>query len=963
MRLLLVVLGVAALVACNEASTTAAPASAPPAAATITTGNTLVARGESLYYASEFDSAEAIWNRALADARAGGDTATEARILTFMGLSARMRGDNTVARRFLDESLALKLRHLGARDAGESYNGLGLLALDEDRLPDATDAFERALAAGGDRKLFAKATGNLGLALAYLGDLPSARRNLTLMLDSSIALGELRFQGNALANLAMIDIWEGRAADALPTLERARAIYQELEFAPGEQNALGQLAVAYEGLGAYGSAFAALDTSLAIAQATGMRTEEAEILRLIAGLHARVGDLPQALRQYERAAQLADSIDATGVAASIHRSMAGIQLSLENHDRARQLADSALRGHRQTGARLDEVDDLLVLAAVERQTMQRVAARRRLSEAKRLADALDVRSVLNSVRLEEGRLAESSGDHRGVLQAVRAVDRDAGQYDVAQTADAAAMAARAWAHLANYDSATAAGSRAIARLSRLRDDLASEPLRRSLIADRARVYGDQVIALLQLGRTDDAFAVADAGRSRGLVDHLASAGSKLPATGAAERERLLREVDHLLSLIRSAERVRPDERGPGAAATGEALARRLEDTRSRYEALVHRTSASSSREAALLGEGVASPTAVRASLAPDERLLEYMVANERIVLFVASRDSIHAIEQRADLGAIAQRVRILRETWGARDRAWETALPAARALYRELILPAQSAGLLRGTQRLIVVPHGVLSQVPFVALRSERDRWLVDDFDVMYTPSAAALPALRGTGAHGVDRRASVSFAPFPRALPATVGEARLARKQAGGSVALGNDATEAAVRRALRGRGVVHVATHGVMNARNPLFSRVELARGTGAVRSDDDGRLEVHEVLAMSVASPLVFLSGCETSAFQAWLDDPIRGTDHATLAQAFLHAGAGNVVGTLWRVDDEGAGAFAAAFYRSLRETDPVTALAKAQRQLGAESRFRSPYYWASNTLIGGAAKKKDGASVSY
>jgi CHAT domain-containing protein len=133
--------------------------------------------------------------------------------------------------------------------------------------------------------------------------------------------------------------------------------------------------------------------------------------------------------------------------------------------------------------------------------------------------------------------------------------------------------------------------------------------------------------------------------------------------------------------------------------------------------------------------------------------------------------------------------------------------------------------------------------------------------------------------------------------------------------------------------------------------------------VRSDDDGRLEVHELLGMSVASPLVFLSGCETSAFQAWLDDPIRGTDHATLAQAFLHAGAGNVVGTLWRVDDEGAGAFATAFYRSLREMDPVAALASAQRRISVDGRFRSPYYWASNILIGGAAKKANGASVSY
>jgi hypothetical protein len=159
MRLLLMVFGVAALVACNEASTTAARASAPPAAATaaITTNNPLVARGESLYYASEFDSAEAIWNRALTDARTDGDTATEARILTFMGLSARMRGDNTVARQLLDESLALKLQHLGARDAGDRTTGSvsSHWMRTGCRMPRTRSS---ALATGGDRKLFAKAT-------------------------------------------------------------------------------------------------------------------------------------------------------------------------------------------------------------------------------------------------------------------------------------------------------------------------------------------------------------------------------------------------------------------------------------------------------------------------------------------------------------------------------------------------------------------------------------------------------------------------------------------------------------------------------------------------------------------------------------------------------------------------------------------------------------------------------------
>jgi CHAT domain-containing protein len=117
-----------------------------------------------------------------------------------------------------------------------------------------------------------------------------------------------------------------------------------------------------------------------------------------------------------------------------------------------------------------------------------------------------------------------------------------------------------------------------------------------------------------------------------------------------------------------------------------------------------------------------------------------------------------------------------------------------------------------------------------------------------------------------------------------------------------------------------------------------------------DDDGRLEVHELIAMPIRSSLVFLSGCETSALETWLDDAVRGSDHTTLAQALLYAGAGNVVGTLWRIDDAGAAAFAEPFYRSLAGAAVARSLASAQRAMLASSRFAHPYYWAGYVLNG-------------
>ena len=66
------------------------------------------------------------------------------------------------------------------------------------------------------------------------------------------------------------------------------------------------------------------------------------------------------------------------------------------------------------------------------------------------------------------------------------------------------------------------------------------------------------------------------------------------------------------------------------------------------------------------------------------------------------------------------------------------------------------------------------------------------------------------------------------------------------------------------------------------------------------------------------------------QSWLDDPVCGTDYTTLAQALLYAGAENVVGTLWRVDDSGSASFAEEFYGPLARLGLTGALAAAQRR---------------------------------
>jgi CHAT domain-containing protein len=131
-------------------------------------------------------------------------------------------------------------------------------------------------------------------------------------------------------------------------------------------------------------------------------------------------------------------------------------------------------------------------------------------------------------------------------------------------------------------------------------------------------------------------------------------------------------------------------------------------------------------------------------------------------------------------------------------------------------------------------------------------------------------------------------------------------------------------------------------------MFSRLELAPGDGT--PENDGRLEVHEVMELSIRTRLAFLSGCETGLGVAWTTDFARGEDYTTMAQSFLYAGARNVIATLWRIEDAGAAVFAARFYQHLRNRAPADALAEAQRDMRNDPRYASPYYWAAYVLSG-------------
>jgi CHAT domain-containing protein/tetratricopeptide (TPR) repeat protein len=932
--------------------------------------DSLLAPGMEEYWSADYGAAKRIWSDALNAALAEGDSVAMAHLETWLGLTAMRSGDFEGARSHGEAALELKLALADHPDLARSYNALGLLAEAEVRLLDALRLYERAretALAAGDRRTVAAATGNSGLIHAYLGDLDRATVLLGEMRETAVELGDARLEGNALTNLAMVAVWAGDPHSALEPLAEARKRYREVGYPLGEQVAVGQLATALEAMGRYQEALVAVDHALSLSREHGLRGQETENLGILSGLFAGLGDTRRALRHLEEATDLARDSGLEWELGVLLRQSASLHLSLGSHDRAVADALAALTAHRSAGETFEELDDLLVLAAIHQRAGDGDRAETALRSARLIAGELDTRSALSAVALAEARHAAASGDPRQVLAALDRARAASLDVDSRTRMELHGLAARAYATLGQLDSAAVAGLASVRALERVRGGLASGDLRASFVSASAQVYSDAVLILLQLDRADEAFAVADAARSRELLQRLTAVrpppgdgdepgiitDPAVAGLGLRAAERLLTRIDALLAQLRELDTVLPLDRGAGAEATAGDITARISRLRDEYESVLVRTARLDRRSAAMLGGVRTDQAHVRAALGGDEAVLHYTLTPDALIVFVARADRIESLEVPVRPEDLASRIRLLRELWGSRDGVAEHGLPAAQGLHDLLIAPLARAGLMDGAERLIIVPHGVLEQLPFAALHDRSTgRFLVEDHVIAYAPSAGAIPALReARGAASLDVAAVQSFAPFPVQLPGTRAEADMVRGAGrDGRVHLGPRATEAQLRRALAGNGVVHVASHGTLNARNPMFSRIELARGSGA--SADDGRLEVHEVLGLQVNSPLVVLSGCETALAEDWTGNALRPAGIATLAQAFLQAGAGAVIATLWRIDDQGSAELVSRFYRLAAAGTVADALAGAQREMiqDPDPRYASPYYWAGFVLSG-------------
>jgi CHAT domain-containing protein len=357
------------------------------------------------------------------------------------------------------------------------------------------------------------------------------------------------------------------------------------------------------------------------------------------------------------------------------------------------------------------------------------------------------------------------------------------------------------------------------------------------------------------------------------------------------------------------------------------------------------------------------------SVPVDTAILEYWLGNDSAaVLWVTSRD--HGVRRwklsPEDLKAIASLPGILADP---QSHDWLEKSQAVSGLLLADLPPLMNQEI----HHLLVVPDGILSQVPFEALPDADGKLLLERFSVAYLPAASLFSvdsngrkrlwpwqqsfegfadpspgvpnksAANQSAASDMDLAATRSWPALPEAAREVHGIAAAI----GGHVRLytGPDARKQVLEQTPPAP-LLHFATHAFADAQNPELSYILLAPASASSRQKFD-YLFLNEVSVLKLNNvDLVTLSACETEAGKL-----VRGEGVASFSRAFLAAGARSVVTSLWDVSDRATAQLMVLFYRKLAQGETrEDALRDAKLQMFHQTATAHPAFWAAFVLQG-------------
>ncbi|MCP4439031.1 MAG: CHAT domain-containing protein [Aureispira sp.] len=358
---------------------------------------------------------------------------------------------------------------------------------------------------------------------------------------------------------------------------------------------------------------------------------------------------------------------------------------------------------------------------------------------------------------------------------------------------------------------------------------------------------------------------------------------------------------------------------------------------------------------------------LQGTLASDELMLNYVVVDSVIHILVIDKDSIeHIVVPTVDrLHLIIKRY--LAAMGGQKTKAF---IRYGNVFYEALVKPIYK--YIKG-RRLIIIPDGELNYLPFEILPSEKLKaneeisykqmpYLLRQSPVTYNYSATLYLAAKSQD-YTKTKSEFIGLAPnfesmdsvqmkkhqnkytnlMLEPLKFTAVEVQKIAEITKGKTLIGAEATETAFKRDINQYGVLHFATHGLLNNTNPLYSSLALVGD-----NDEDGMLHTYELYNMNVNAELVVLSACNTGVGKIH-----KGEGAMSLARGFAYAGCYNVAMTLWPVSDQPTQIIMSDFYQYLIEgynKDEALQKAKLNFLDNSNGLVTAPLYWGGLIMVG-------------
>lgn len=500
----------------------------------------------------------------------------------------------------------------------------------------------------------------------------------------------------------------------------------------------------------------------------------------------------------------------------------------------------------------------------------------------------------------------------------------------------------------------------IDQLETLRDRVAGrEEGLQLFFENKVGPYHSLVTLLADQGKTFEALLYAERAKGRVLLDAVSGGRSDL-ANVLTQAERI--EEQHLIKKISEINQ-RIKSQPAGETRTPNELYNQLDAARLELASFKDRIYVAHPESRLRSGVAQALTLASMKTLTAktDLAYLEYVVTDRKLGVFIVKHSRVNEPDIRylslpVNVDELRQKVDKFHSMLSARHPNHRA---LSRELYQSLIEPV--AKELQNIRAVCIVPDSFLWTLPFQALTTKRGNYLIEQYALYYAPSPSVLHEMNdrfrqtitngsliafGNPVIGRDEKLNQDLCPLPEA-ETEVAEVAATVPSKFKKVLLGREADEKSFKALAPDYATIHLATHGVLDNRDPLYSHLLLTKTDGDV--ENDGSLEAREIMNMNLNADLAVLSACETGNGRISPGEGVIG-----MSWAFFVAGARSMVVSQWRVNSESTSQLMKNFYQTLAQQtnrgNKSEALRNASIRLLKDAHYRHPFYWAGFVLVG-------------